>query len=1002
MKITPSLGERFARSALYIVIGSALLLGQVKLRAANLTAASESSPRVQSLDGEWQLAQDLYDHGLSQSWFDPAKYPAAEARPIQVPGNVTETWPNRERQIHKAANLTWYYRTFTPSASVGEDLRSYLRFGAVRFASEIWLNGSRVGTHEGGEDPFEFDITDRVKPGQPNTIIVRVTAPWFGGINQHVSIVAQPRVRIIDGFAQPDIKAHVIKLEVTLENTTSTPAEVSVDAVLGEFKSKNKLGTKSANITARPGRSVITLSLPVEPPHLWSPDDPFLYTIKIGSHWAGATRDAAGKDEYSLRTGFRDFRIVDGYFQLNGKRLFVKATHMNWYDPVVIQGTPRTMEYLNQDIPLLKKAGFNMMRFILSAALPEQLEQADELGLLVYSEHDSSWLIKDASEFGFSLNGVVRRDRNHPSLVIWGLLNETSAKDIYERARGWLPAVRGIDPTRLVLLSSGRWDEDFRTGSASNPGASTWNIYLGGEDPIQPVTTGKMVEEIGAFHAGTGDAHIYHRYPTSWAFVNAFAQLARDTKPFFLSEAGIGSSYNAIAEDRKMQQAKAPDGAYAYLWIKPAVAGLKKSWHDYGLHSVYPKIEDMMTDSALATAHERALIFSLVRANPKVNGYSLTSQLDTWGAGEGFMDNFREYKPGHLETIRAGWAPLRWCLFVNPTNVYSDQPIQVRVSLANEDQLAAGDYPATLKISGPKGIIWTVSTMVHIAEGPNAPLAYSIYDDEVRIPDLVAGDYTLEATLKNKVNAAANIIPFVVTQRDQLPQQIGAVTAIGVGPQIRELLTRQGAQLRDFGADQPDREVIVVGDDFPPKGATWRALYGHVARGAQVIFLSAKVFQSDRENLHDLKWLAVKKRGAFITDRDWLYHKDIIAKNVSAFAGLPSKLMTPLVYSTVLSNAGYFADLAIPDETAAVAIRCTFNDGFGLDYKDGVVLGTYRYHEGRFTINGLNLLQNIGNPAADRIILNLISAAKSAATPLRPMPTSHEAEMDVCGIHDKY
>ena len=69
-----------------------------------------------------------------------------------------------------------------------------------------------------------------------------------------------------------------------------------------------------------------------------------------------------------FRTGFRDFRIVNGYFHLNGKRVFLKSTHGNWYDPVAIQGTPRTMKYLDKDFTQLKKAGFNTLRLIISAA----------------------------------------------------------------------------------------------------------------------------------------------------------------------------------------------------------------------------------------------------------------------------------------------------------------------------------------------------------------------------------------------------------------------------------------------------------------------------------------------------------------------------------------------------------------------------------------------------------------------------------------------------------
>ena len=94
---------------------------------------------------------------------------------------------------------------------------------------------------------------------------------------------------------------------------------------------------------------------------------------------------------------------MNGYFTLNGKRLFLKSLHGNYYDPVALQGNARDWTWLGLDFPRLKSAGFNMMRIIKSAALPEQLEQADEMGFLVFAEHQTSWMLQDPAKFGFTL-----------------------------------------------------------------------------------------------------------------------------------------------------------------------------------------------------------------------------------------------------------------------------------------------------------------------------------------------------------------------------------------------------------------------------------------------------------------------------------------------------------------------------------------------------------------------------------------------------------------------
>ncbi len=974
--------------------------------------AADLGGHLQSLDGVWQVAPDPHDQGIADHWYDPARYPATTARPVQVPGNINEAWPNSAPlEQDKAANLDWYLLAFTSETAAAPGLRHYLRFGGVRYVSEAWLNGKDLGSHEGGQDPFEYDVTKSLLPGRANTLIVRVASPSFGGIQQHVALVSQPEVRILDAFARPEAGKNEIRLEVALENNTGAAASVDVTARWGEYKASREIGSKSAHVTVPPGQSSATLVLPVLQPRLWSFDEPNLYTIGVTSRWQGAPSAAVAGDNYHFRTGFRDFRIVDGYFYLNGKRVFLKSTHSNWYDPIGIMGTPRTMKYLKEDFPQLKKAGFNTLRFIISAALPEQLDEADELGFMVYSEHETSWehFLNDPAKFGISLNQVVRRDRNHPSLVMWGLLNETHAGEMYDRAKAWLPSLRAVDDTRLVLLSSGRWDNDFRTASASNPGSPTWNVYLGGEDPVHPKSTGGIHTGSDSVE-GSGDFHIYAHFPTSWSFIMAYESLGRDTKPFIQSEMGDGSSYDPFGEKRGMERAGAPATAYAWIWINPAVIGLRETWRTYDLGAIYPTPEDMLVDSALSQSRQRTRTFSMVRSNPRVNGFNLTSLVDCWGVGEGFMNSFREFKPGELAALQSGWAPLRWCLLVNPTNVYADKPLRVRVVLANEDVLPGGDYPAELKISGAQGVAWRRQVTAHVESGADAPMACAVFDEDVTIPGLSEGTYTLEAELSGRANAASSSLAFMVTHPLRA-EPLGAVTVLGLDATARDLLVRAGASIHDYAEGEPiDREVILVGDTFNGRAGAWRALYARCARGAHVVFLAPKVFLTDlKANPAKPTWLALSQKGTLVGDDDWLYHKDVVALNGPAFDLLETKLMTPEYYEGVLAQTPHFEGTAHPDETDAVAIRCvglvsskrSFNFGLGdLEYADGVMLGTYRHHAGRFTINALNILGNIGNPAADRLLVNLVREARADAAAAQPLPANYDAEMASLGIAD--
>ena len=254
-------------------------------------------------------------------------------------------------------NAYWYFRTFPVQGAPQAGMRYYLRFGAVRQISDVWLNGTHLGSHGGGEDPFEFDVTKFLQQGS-NALAVRVKMNLLGGIWQDVKLVAQPDVRIIDAFAKPDAKGKKIDLEVTLENNTAGAAAVAVAAVLGEFKPARALGNQSATITAAPGISTANLVLPVAQPHLWDLNDPFLYTIKVTSTWKDANGAELGQDADSFRTGFRDFRVVNGYFYLNGRRIYPASAHGNQYDALYGQGSNRDMSPVRQGARSVEESGF--------------------------------------------------------------------------------------------------------------------------------------------------------------------------------------------------------------------------------------------------------------------------------------------------------------------------------------------------------------------------------------------------------------------------------------------------------------------------------------------------------------------------------------------------------------------------------------------------------------------------------------------------------------------
>ena len=344
-------------------------------------------------------------------------------------------------------------------------------------------------------------------------------------------------------------------------------------------------------------------------------DDPYLYRVT-------ASLSAAGQKSHqqSVRTGFRDFRVVDGRFVLNGKTLFLKSTHTGNHMPIG-QQLATVPDFVRRDLINAKASGFNTVRFIAGTAYPDQLDFCDELGLLVYEECYASWLLGDspqmAARFDHSTSSMILRDRNHPSVAIWGLLNETKDGAVYRHAEGFLPEVRRLDPTRVVLLSSGRWDGHWSVGSVSNPGGTAWEPQWGVEGRgVAGVSGPNDLGSNGGYAPGAGDVHSYPAVPQTAATEQFFRDLGKGTKPVFLSEYGIGSMMDAIGAVRQFEQAGARDDLEDSAWLRRQGDAFAADWKKLGFSDVYPFPEDLLRESQRLTARQRRRGFDLIRLQP--------------------------------------------------------------------------------------------------------------------------------------------------------------------------------------------------------------------------------------------------------------------------------------------------------------------------------------------------------------------------------------------------
>ncbi len=371
-----------------------------------------------------------------------------------------------------SSSVAWYRRKFTvPQSDLGRRLG--IEFDGVFRDAEVFLNGHYLGRNFSGYAPFSFDITPYLNYGGENTLAVKVNATafegWFyegAGIYRHVWLTKTAPVhvpqwgtfvtsKVTGDPSKPD--SATITVSTTVRNDGDTPADITVenkltdgDAVVG------KAGRKSSRVDPW-SELVVEQQIPLAKPKLWSSDDPHLYGVQ--------TRIAEGDrvlDEVTTTTGVRSIRFdAKEGFLLNGKRVFLRGT-CNHQDHAGV-GVALPDRLIVWRLEQLKKLGCNAYRSSHNPPTPEVLDACDRLGILVMDETRTVGATDEALS---QLERVIRRDRNHPSVVLWSLGNEEmliQGKDAGIRILTPMQRLaKKLDPTRPTTVAmNGGWGRGF-------------------------------------------------------------------------------------------------------------------------------------------------------------------------------------------------------------------------------------------------------------------------------------------------------------------------------------------------------------------------------------------------------------------------------------------------------------------------------------------------------------------------------------------------------------
>ena len=473
-----------------LVLAAALALAALAA-AAPPRLTNLPGRRTVSLNGRWQYMIDIRRAGYDSRW------PAYDPRPPRSPDDVIEfkftdeqaidvpgDWNSQIAGLDFYEGLVWYKRDFTYSPKPGR--RVVLDVGSANYEAEAWLNGKPLGRHEGGFTPFQFEVTDRLKPGD-NVLVLAVDNrrradglpgleyDWwnYGGLTGDVILVETPETFIRSsriGLAKGSLKEAAI--EVVLDGPGRSHK--------GLTASIPELGWKRTATSDAEGRASFSLKADLR---LWSPSDPHLYEVILSTD----------SETLRERVGFRSIETRGSEILLNGKPIFLRGISMHEEVPER-RGRARGESDARRLLGQAKDLGCNFVRLAHYPYHESFARLADEMGLLAWEEIPVYWGVdfRNPSTQALARNmlgELIARDANRASVIIWSIGNETPVNpDRTEFMTRLAAEARAADSSRLVSCAFSYPGDENGTVAIDDPLSAALDVvavneYLGWYEP---------------------------------------------------------------------------------------------------------------------------------------------------------------------------------------------------------------------------------------------------------------------------------------------------------------------------------------------------------------------------------------------------------------------------------------------------------------------------------------------------------------------------------------
>ena len=442
-----------------------------------LAIANPDGRKTTSLDGKWQVLVDPYESGFydyrykpsANGYFKDAKpksksdlieYDFDRSGTLKVPGD----WNTQSDQLFFYEGTIWYRKSFDYERR--PNTRLFVYFGAANYFADVYLNGEKIGQHEGGFTPFNFEITKLVRD-TGNSLIVKVdnkrrrdavptlmTDWWnYGGLTRHVKLVETPATFVHDYF---------IQLQKGSRNRVSGWVKLDGDKRSQKITVRiPEAGISKSFTTDASGSAAIDFTADLK---LWSPENLKLYDVAI----------EAETDQVRDQIGFRSIETKGTDILLNGRPIFLRGVCIHEEAPLR-GGRAYSREDALTLLGWAKELGANFVRL---AHYPHNefiVREADRMGIMVWSEIPVYWTILWENRATFEnarnqLTEMIERDKNRAAVVIWSVANETPLGDArLSFLKNLISHARSLDSTRLMSAAMERHYTDQTTQMIDDP-----------------------------------------------------------------------------------------------------------------------------------------------------------------------------------------------------------------------------------------------------------------------------------------------------------------------------------------------------------------------------------------------------------------------------------------------------------------------------------------------------------------------------------------------------